>query len=118
MHIGRRTIGYITLTIILIFTAIPFNGFRRPEIDWDAPWHDIFANILLYAPLGYGFGDLGPLRIVTRAGALSLAIETAQMFYQDRYSQPSDVISNIIGAALGVYLYRWMKKAGIIGTKL
>ena len=106
MKIDRRRIGYFSLFVILCATAIPIKGFRRPEIDWTAPWDDVLSNIILYIPLGYGFADLGAATVVTRAGALSLAIETAQAFYKDRYSQPSDVISNTIGAGLGVALFR------------
>ena len=107
--------GYISITVILFLTAIPFRGFRYPEIDLHAPIGDVVANILLYTPLGYAFGDLGPVVVVSRSAALSLLIESAQAFYQDRFSQPSDVISNTVGAALGVVLYRSLVRKNLAG---
>jgi glycopeptide antibiotics resistance protein len=111
----KRTLGYISIVVILILTAIPFRGFRHPEIDLHSPISDIVENILLYTPLGYAFGDLGLLVVVSRSAALSLLIESAQAFYQDRFSQPSDVISNTAGAALGVLLYRSLVRKNLAG---
>jgi glycopeptide antibiotics resistance protein len=110
VKLEQRRIRLVSLVVILVLTAIPFNGFRSPQICWVAPLDDVLMNILLYMPFGYGFGDGGAASAIMKGGALSFAIETAQAFYKNRYSQPSDVISNTVGAFLGVVLYGVLRK--------
>ena len=106
----RKSLRNLSLILILTLTAVPINGFKSPKIDWHFPLDDIVENILLYMPLGFAYGEAGALTVITRAGALSLVIESAQAFYKERFSQPSDVISNTIGAALGVAVYRFVAR--------
>jgi glycopeptide antibiotics resistance protein len=110
VKIHQRRIRKVSLLVILLLTAIPFNGFHSPQIYWDVPLGDVLLNVLLYIPFGYGFADAGASAAIIKGGALSFAIETAQAFYKDRYSQPSDVISNTVGAFLGVMLYRLLRR--------
>ncbi len=74
---------------------------------------DIVGNIVLFVPFGF-FLALSPLLIrrgaarpwllVAAMGAASALIETIQLFSPLRYTQTSDVITNTLGGAAGVWL--------------
>jgi glycopeptide antibiotics resistance protein len=63
---------------------------------------DVLANILGYVPVGIVLWDLGPFRAVTIAGIVAIFAETAQLFMVHRDSSIHDVLSNVVGAFLGV----------------
>lgn len=62
----------------------------------------MLANILGYVPVGIVLWDLGPFRAVTIAGIVAIFAETAQLFMVHRDSSIHDVLSNVVGAFLGV----------------
>lgn len=71
---------------------------------------DAIANVILFLPFGVGLWMLsGRVGRATAIGMLaSMAIELAQLsLIQGRDANPSDVISNTAGAALGALLARW-----------
>lgn len=88
---------------------------------------DIAANIVLYAPLGM-FGFLSfphhrePFRMcvpIAIGFALSCGLELLQLFVAGRYSSALDVLSNTIGAAIGVMFGRLFADAlQGMGTRL
>jgi VanZ family protein len=81
---------------------------------------DILANIVGFLP--FGFALCGYLSSFHRArtrmtvvvttvicGCLSLLIETLQTFLPTRDSSMTDVITNLLGGAIGALLYRIIK---------
>jgi hypothetical protein len=83
---------------------------------------DIFANIVLYLPLGYLISGMVRKRFLTIftaamavfGGALiSFVIETLQVYLPTRYSSTMDLIMNSLGAGIGVLAqYRgWAEEA-------
>ncbi|WP_370261672.1 VanZ family protein, partial [Limnobacter sp.] len=75
-------------------------------------WTDIFLNILGYVPLGLlmllGLNrqprTLDKLAVVLGCAALSLALESMQTFLPSRVPSKMDLLTNTVGAALGVAL--------------
>lgn len=69
---------------------------------------DIFANLLLYIPLGLSaglaFGRRGAFAAIPFALALSFSIELAQIYLPTRQSSMVDVVCNTAGAAIGAGL--------------
>jgi VanZ family protein len=90
--------------------ALPLNPFLSAATGQRVSIPDTVQNILLFLP----FGVLGVLSAPARArrwrrvvmvtilgAALSVAVETLQLFTADRVSSLSDVATNTIGACLG-----------------
>jgi VanZ family protein len=86
-----------------------------PSLD---DWDDILANIIGFLPFGFtlcGFlSSFRPTRIqimivftTVICGGLSLSIESLQAFLPTRDSSMTDVITNLLGGALGALMYRW-----------
>jgi hypothetical protein len=79
---------------------------------------DSIANVLLFLPLGaaaaYRFA--GWRRPVLGALLLSISIEVVQLALPGRFTSPSDVVFNTLGASLGVGLARtaawWLRPPG------
>jgi hypothetical protein len=87
--------------------------FSRPSLE---NGEDIVANIIGFMPLGFTLcGYLVTSHRTRRAliatialcGALSLIIESLQVFLPTRDSDTTDVITNLIGAAIGALVYQW-----------
>ncbi|MER3525192.1 MAG: hypothetical protein C4326_14380 [Ignavibacteria bacterium] len=116
-----------SIFIVLGTTLYPFD-FTTEDVDkrW-APFvapkienlrslqDDAVTNIVLFLPIGVGFGIiavrkrmsmLGGLGAVTLAGALlSLFVEVLQLFLPFRYSSLLDIAANTIGSAVGYMVY-------------
>ena len=123
MSRGLRLAGYIALayTLVIVYASLqPFAGWRMPPDQvlhfLTAPWPryvttgDVTLNILAYTPLGAMlFYALRPplatavacVLAILLAGALSLALESVQMFLPTRIASNVDLISNSLGAAIG-----------------
>jgi hypothetical protein len=80
---------------------------------WDAWWNpylkrDIFANVVIYVPLGLSgrlaFRNRSSLAVVLFAVTLSISVELIQVYEPLRQSSMADVLCNTGGAALGVTL--------------
>jgi hypothetical protein len=101
---------------------VPAKGFLLPPSLDD--WSDIVNNIIGFMPLGFTL--CGTLMFVGGAsrrtsqrtwrpviltavicGVLSLLIESLQYFLPTRDSSSTDVITNLLGGAIGALLYRW-----------
>lgn len=111
--LGFALLAYL-LGITLIVTLIPFR-FAWPDA-WRLVFYagaaDVFANILLFLPLGFLYryarphAHAHPVAIAMCAGALlSLGIEALQLFEATRNASPVDVAANAAGAALGAAAY-------------
>lgn len=111
--LGFALLAYL-LGITLIVTLIPFR-FAWPE-TWRFVFYvgpdDVFANILLFLPLGFLYryaqphAHRHPVAVAMGAGAmLSFGIETLQLFEAARNCSPVDVAANAAGAALGAAAY-------------
>src|SRR5260370_11939347 len=79
--------------------------------SWEVSYTDILVNVLLYTPLGmFGFLSLsGKHRKAVAVGApiaigfaLSCSMELLQLFDLGRDAGALDVVSNTVGAAIGV----------------
>ena len=93
-----------------VVIAKPFLA--RPSFDNRM---DMVANVIGFIPLGFALiGSLfcrwrkgpGLLATVVLCGLFSLLIESLQWFLPTRDSDMTDVITNIVGAAVGALLYR------------
>jgi hypothetical protein len=105
------------LGVTLIITLLPF------QFSWPREWRvmlsgnvmDVGGNILLFLPLGVLFrvassnrGRRSALRVLALGVAVSVVIETVQLFEPERYSSPLDIASNGLGAMLGAFLQDWL----------
>ena len=72
---------------------------------------DFAANVLLFAPFGFGLVLAGTtwLRATLAGLALTLGIELVQAFVlTGRYASAGDVLANTAGALLGALAARWL----------
>lgn len=94
------------------FLETPRGEFHN---DWDY-WKNIAINIGGFIPLGFFFYayltvskriNLPGLTVVSLGAAISLTIEALQAYLPTRDSGLTDIITNTLGAGLGVMLCRW-----------
>jgi VanZ family protein len=95
------------LFLVLAATAIPIE-FRpledaKPSFGFD-DLSDIVANVVGYLPVGIVLGRFGLRRAVLIAGLISVFAETSQFVMAHRDPSLIDVVSNLVGAALGYFL--------------
>lgn len=119
----RWTLFATCVCLVIYDTLFPFSGRRTPgdshrlfsaaALDHVSAT-DVFANVLLYMPLGL-LASLGrrlrgiPLILLT-ALLLSLGLETMQAFLPGRVASWLDVATNVFGAGLGATaaaMMRW-----------
>jgi hypothetical protein len=103
--------------------VVPAKGvLLPPSLD---NWSDIVANILGFVPFGFtlcGYlmssGRVRPAVIVTSVicGALSLLIETVQVYLPTRDSSMTDVITNFVGGTIGALIYHRFDRGRSRGT--
>ena len=111
----RWTLFVTCVCVVIYGTLFPFSGWRTPG-DFhrlfsaaalnDVSATDVFANILLYMPLGFLAGLGRRLRrtplILLAALLLSLGLETTQAFLPGRVASWLDLATNVFGAGLGI----------------
>jgi len=77
---------------------------------------DIVANVIGFMPLGFTLCGylvtsrrtrIAVVATIAICGGLSLIIESLQIFLPTRDSDMTDVITNLIGAAIGALVYHW-----------
>ncbi len=121
-----ETLSVLCILFILANTLVPLD-FGQPlpqspksrllQVTFSRiAWTDLSANTALYAPLGF-FGAWAARRrhrggirsafqLIAVAGGMSLVTEVAQAFSPSRVSSIVDVVTNALGAGLGVGLFR------------
>jgi hypothetical protein len=98
-----------SLAAILAGTLSPGPTLGYGGISWRPQLPDLLRNLLLFAPLGAALALRGLRRgpTVLLAAALSLAVESAQLFVPGRSPALFDVIGNAGGALAGHALAGW-----------
>jgi hypothetical protein len=114
-RLGLLLLGYLAALVAAVVLA-PFR-FEWPGstsialvvgADW---WIDAALNVMLFVPLGFvGFRALGVAsgvpQVVLLAALFSAMLELLQLLIPGRYTTVSDVLTNALGAAIGVALAR------------
>jgi hypothetical protein len=98
------------IMMVLAATAIPveWRSPGRVPLSFYIQASDVVANIAGYVPLGIVLGGSGPLRAVIAAALIATFAETSQFVMMHRDPSVIDVISNVIGAILGIVISsRW-----------
>lgn len=124
-RLGVALLAYM-LGVTLIITLLPF------QFDWPSRWRvmftggpvDIVANVLLFLPLGFLYRLArregvrhSTLTVLWIGAIISVAIEMAQLFEQERYTSVLDVATNATGAWLGAWAFdRLSPKARVDGA--
>lgn len=68
---------------------------------------DILSNIAGFVPVGAVFASSGVMRALGGGAALSAFVEICQLFSEGRTPSIIDLVSNIVGAAVGFTLFVW-----------
>jgi VanZ family protein len=109
-RLALALLGYFVL-VTLVITLTPFDFAWRPvHLSWLLAPSDIVANIALFLPIGFLLRSLGfrstprVWQAVLFAAAFSVLLETAQIFIAGRFVSVVDVVTNTIGAYLGIRL--------------
>jgi glycopeptide antibiotics resistance protein len=107
-------------TVIVCVTTLPWKNFvGHPH--WDhVRWipfqehrlalFDIVANVLLFVPFGYFLTRALPRRsrawprTFALAAALSASVECFQVYCHHRIPSTADILTNVLGAGLGLLL--------------
>jgi hypothetical protein len=93
------------------FLSVPWRHFRSTP----GFWKDVAINIIGFVPFGFSFfAYFSTLRVLKKAALIvvllgfftSLTIEVLQAWLPTRNSGINDLITNTLGTALGVLLYR------------
>jgi VanZ family protein len=112
---------FLVYVLLVVYASLyPFEGWRAvglsPLAYLDAPWpryvtvFDIVVNVAGYVPFGMlAIAALRPgvlgvrafLLAVAGAALLSFLLEAAQTYLPARFASNLDLISNLVGAALG-----------------
>ena len=117
-------VASVCIGVIVYASLQPFSGWIAPEPTmrfflwhWGQRWtvNDVVFNVAAYVPLGAALVIAAPRgwssarKIGVPLGfalALSLAMETAQMWLPTRYASVYDSVANFLGALLGALLGR------------
>jgi len=93
------------------WSSVRWVPFQAGEMSQDF-FVDVLANVLPFAPFGYLQRRAGVnllrremLSTVVAALALSLGVEFAQVYMHNRIDSTADVLSNVLGAMLGGFVY-------------
>lgn len=98
------------IALVLAATAIPIElrppGHARLDLDFGVS--HFLVNVVGYIPLGIVLGQLGLLRAVMAATAVSAFAEIGQFGMMYRDPSLADFVANVLGAILGVAIAkRW-----------
>ena len=115
MSDARRALWKWWVLVVLIISGPWFGLVRQPQwqhVNWipfadraDKP-RDLLQNVLLFVPFGWSYGSRRTKRTAL-AGALALAFaisavaESTQLFSMERYPSATDVLTALLGTALG-----------------
>ena len=106
---------------VIVLAVVPWWSFRDhshwEKVEW-LPFtspvfrlRDFVANVLLFVPLGMVVArrSASQRRVVNAAAigaALSLIVELAQVYSHSRFPTATDVLANVLGAAVAATLVR------------
>jgi glycopeptide antibiotics resistance protein len=119
LRVAARMSVPLAIALILAFTLVPADP--AGPLDWQqmfcffcsrASLADAASNIALFIPLGLALPAWfrRSRSAVAFAATLSLSIELAQFAVPGRDPSLSDVVFNIVGAAVGLYLARMVPR--------
>ena len=112
-RLGRALLGYLVVMMAII-TLAPFRFATSPVHGLTPLWtaSDLAMNVVMFVPIGFLVQLTRPSGSLARwwhvllvGAAMSIGIETAQLFEVERYSSLFDVVTNALGAAIGAVLY-------------
>jgi len=112
-----------TWTIVILGVTLPPFKYFVGHAHWDMvrwiPFYDhplvpfdMIANIILFVPFGYLLkralsgrsGRQAWILTFLLAGGISTAIEIYQIFCHNRVPSTTDIVTNLLGAIIGVLL--------------
>ena len=127
-QIENRASLQATLYIPRAFT-LPHQKLLEPPWEEFRPalayWKDLAMNVAGFVPLGFTLclyarskeaGSISRAKAVIAGAAVSLLIEVLQSFLPMRASGMTDLITNTLGTAIGVYLCDLCVVQGIFGA--
>lgn len=111
----RLSLQIPLIVLLLAFTAVP-TDFRLPNRSLVgtvfypsfAPF-DVFTNVVGYIPVGAVFATATMRQMLWTASAMTLFAEGTQIVANGRSPSFVDVVTNVLGAALGWALWRRSK---------
>ncbi|KAB8319675.1 VanZ family protein [Tolypothrix campylonemoides VB511288] len=124
---GDFILVILSILVVLVATLFPFN-FSFPDtfslselvasFDNSSFFKDQVNNVLLFAPLGFGFASLLQrirmkptiqfLAVILVSAGLSFTVEALQVFLPSRTPTPADIFNNTIGGLVGlICFYLW-----------
>lgn len=90
------------------------TNFQIIGLESSVPLVGILLNMILYYPLGYFLLNLFPKlkakQVLLIACLCAVATETIQYIVQIGWCETDDVLHNLIGAALGVVIFRLQRR--------
>lgn len=110
--------AYALLVAVVVFTPVSYSRIVNGTSSWlradlgltffGSGWIEFTANIVMFLPLGFLLTVVfrHPWYGAVLAVAITIGVETAQIFIPDRQASLRDVISNSIGALIGTFLAR------------
>jgi len=112
-----RVAWLAALSVVLIATTAPWTDFvghvHWGKVEWVPFTHrvaprSVVLNVLLFVPFGYAgrraWPRTSPWWWLVTGCALSLSVETYQLFTHSRLPSSVDVITNTMGATIGAVL--------------
>ncbi|BAY43971.1 hypothetical protein SAMD00079811_15650 [Scytonema sp. HK-05] len=132
---GDFILVILSILVVLVATLFPFNfsfpdTFSLPELvasfDNSSFFKDQVNNVLLFAPLGFGFASLLErirvkpgiqcLAVLLVSAGLSFTVEALQVFLPSRTPTPADIFNNTIGGLVGLICFYFWNSQSFIYT--
>jgi len=117
---GERTVDILRSSHLvrpeeLSYTKTAIRNATLTREAWSSEPHDILQNVLGFVPFGFLLFLLFPrsrsFRLLLLVFALSLAMESTQLFADQRKSSPTDLVTNTVGGAIGIAAAgRWLRR--------
>jgi len=105
----------VAVASILFCTAVPVELRAWTAWTWSSAPTDFAANLLLYAPLGWGLRSHGALVALTTAVMLSSGVEFLQGGMVGRHPGIFDIVANVAGAMFGFAAARRLGSSAMSG---
>jgi VanZ family protein len=126
VRLGLALLAYM-LAVIVVVTLVPFRFHwpARLHVQLAGGWFDFIANVVLFVPLGFLYRLVvpgarlgGPACVLAVGAALSLTIETLQLFEPTREATVFDVVANTCGMGLGGAAFARVARMPRVGGRL